>query len=59
MALSEFELRRFKKVLDEIRPPPNIRDKLDSGYRPDGLHKTPSPQVTAKTAMHLPPSHRV
>ena len=40
MALSEFETARAKKVMDDFlarrRPPPNIRPKLDLGYRISG-----------------------
>lgn len=40
MALSEFELKRIDKLvgtfLEHKRPPPEIRDKLDMGYRVDG-----------------------
>ena len=40
MALSEFEVARAKKIMDDFlarrRPPEDIRDQLDLGYRISG-----------------------
>ena len=40
MAFSEFELKRYEKAMEAFieshRPPPNIRNELDLGYRITG-----------------------
>lgn len=40
MALSEFEIKRYQKIMDEFlarrRPPAYMREELDLGYRIEG-----------------------
>ncbi len=40
MALSEFEIKRIEKIvgdyIDRLRPPPEMRDKVDLAYRISG-----------------------